>query len=457
MKPGRGVRVGEDGGVSAVAKARALTERNPLPEGTISVGAGLAVTGLASYGFLVVAARALGPTVYGGLSVLWAMVYLVGPGFFVPLEQEVSRVLATHRARGLGSGPIVRRAALLGAALAGVLVAAALVLSPWLTERLFNDDWVLTVGLLIGIVGYAVANLVEGTLSGNGRFGRYGVYLGSEALLRLAICVGCAVVGVATAGPYGLALGIAPFLAVVPSLWGARGLAGPGPDVPWRELSLALGALLTASVMAQLLINASPVLVQLLAGPDQQAEVGVFTAAVVVARVPLFLFQAVQAALLPKLSGLAARGQLDEFRSGLTRLLAILAVIAVAAVAGAVTIGPAVVRVVFGPDFVVTRETLGLLAAASGVYILAMALSQALIALGRARQVAVAWVLGVVVLLVVTALGSDLLLRVELGFLAGSATAAGIMAWALRRAVRHGAQPHLGDVIEALHDLPLEA
>ena len=74
-------------------------------------------------------------------------------------------------------------------------------------------------------------------------------------------------------------------------------------------------------MLAQVLINAPPVLVQLLAGPRHKAEVGVFTAALVVARVPLFLFQAVQAALLPKLSGLVAAERYEEFRRGLRRLV----------------------------------------------------------------------------------------------------------------------------------------
>ena len=52
---------------------------------------------------------------------------------------------------------------------------------------------------------------------------------------------------------------------------------------------------------------------------------GEFTAALVVARLPFFLFQAIQAALLPKLSGLVARGRYDEFRRGLRRLVLIVA------------------------------------------------------------------------------------------------------------------------------------
>ena len=42
-----------------------------------------------------------------------------------------------------------------------------------------------------------------------------------------------------------------------------------------------------------------------------------FAYGVLLARIPLFMFQAVQAALLPRLSRLAARGELGEFRAGL--------------------------------------------------------------------------------------------------------------------------------------------
>jgi O-antigen/teichoic acid export membrane protein len=442
--------------VRALTRARQLRENNPLPEGTVAVGVGLAVTGAASYAFLGVAGHALGPTAVGGLSVLWVLVYLVGPGFFLPLEQEVSRVLATRITRGIGTGPIVRRAAMLGGALAAGLLVVTLIFSPVITDRFFGGDWLLLVGLMIGIVGYFAANLVEGTLSGNGHFVRYGVYLGGEALIRLGICVACAVVGFTTAGPYGLALGLAPLLALAPALWRAHGLETPGPEVPWKELSVALGSLLTASVLAQVLINAGPLLVQLLAGPGDEAAVGIFTAAVVVARVPLFVFQAVQAALLPKLSAQAAAGEFDEFRDGFRRLLIIIGGIVFTGTVVAFAVGPWIVRLMFGPGFVVSRQTVGLLALGSGTYIMAITLAQATIALGRSRHVAVGWGLGVASMLAVVAVGHDLMLRVGLGYLAGSAVAALVMAVSLRRAVRHGATLHLGDVIEALHDLPLE-
>ena len=45
----------------------------PLPAGTIPVAIGLALAGLTQYGFLIVAARALGQTRFAPLSVFWAL------------------------------------------------------------------------------------------------------------------------------------------------------------------------------------------------------------------------------------------------------------------------------------------------------------------------------------------------------------------------------------------------
>lgn len=433
-----------------------LRHRNPFPEGTVSVGVGLAVTGVAAYAFLVVSARVLGPAEYGGLSVLWALVFLIGGGFFLPLEQEVSRQLVSRRVAGVGGAPVIRRALILGSGLAGVLIAGIVVLSPVLTDRLFRGEPLLVLGLILGIVGYMVANLVEGVFSGNGRFARYGTYLGAEAVLRLTVCGLCAVAGVKTAGPYGLTLGLSPLVITVVMLWGQRDLATPGPEIPWRDISAALGALLVAAVLAQVLINAPPVIVQWLAGPRHKAEVGVFTAALVVARVPLFLFQAVQAALLPKLSGLVAAERYDEFRRGLRRLVLIVAALALVGTILGFTVGAAVITRVFGADFTVTNRTVGMLALGSGAYVVATALAQAIIALGRARLVAAGWAFGCLVLLVTLGFGSDPVVRVENAFVAGTLASVVAMGVGLAVSAARTAGIDPGHVIEAMNDLPLE-
>jgi O-antigen/teichoic acid export membrane protein len=429
-----------------------------LPEGTLEVGAGLVVAGITTYAYLTLAKAALGESHYGPLGVLWAVIFTAGPGFFLPIEQEVSRALAARRSRGEGSGPLLRRAALLGSVLLAVLVVAGLLTGPTVVEHLFSGQWLLLVGLLLGLVGYLMGHLARGTVSGLGRFRPYAVYIGGEGVIRLVGCIVLAVVGVKTAGAYGVVLGLAPILAALVAMRRERGVVTPGPDAPYSELSTSLGALLAASVLAMALVNAGVIAVKLLAtGPNEDTVVSVFFVGVVVARLPLFLFQAVQAALLPKLTELATAGELDEFKQGFKKLVFVVAGVGLLGVLGSLVLGPAVVDRAF--DVNLSRSDLVLLAAGSATYMLALAVAQALIALHGQNQVALSWLAGVAafVLGVVLLSPLDLYARVELALLAGAGVALLAMTICVVAKVRSGAVVQQGDLIEALHDMTLEA
>jgi O-antigen/teichoic acid export membrane protein len=417
----------------------------------MTVAGGLVVAGITAYAFLLVTAHAVGKEEYATFFVLWSLVFLGGPGFFLPLEQEVSRALAARRAAGLGSGPLLRRAAGLGAVLAGGLVVVCLAGATVAVDQLFDGQALLVLALALGWLGYYAEHLARGVLSGLGRFRPYSELLGAEGLARLVICVALAAGGAATAGPYGLAVGLAPWIGVAVAMRGERDLASDGPDAPWSELSTALGWLLVGSVMAQFLMNAGPIAAKLLASESEQAEVGQFAGGVVLARIPLFLFQAIQASLLPRLSALAGSGLLDEFRAGFRRLL--LAVGALGALGTAVSfaIGPWALQLLFPGEFDLGRRTVGLLAAGSALFMLTVAMAQAAIALGAHRRMAASWVLAAVTFVVVTAAGDDLYLRVELGLLAGSLVGAAAMALTVASRSRHGAVLDQGGVVEALH------
>ena len=145
---------------------------------------------------------------------LWAILFTAGPGFFLPLEQEVSRALSARRSRGEGSGPLAapgrharRRAA------ARCCSSSASCTGPFLVSHLFSDQVLLVVGLMLGLVGYYMGHLARGTVSGLGRFRPYAVYIGGEGIVRLLGCVVLAVVGVETAGRFGIVLGLAPIIA----------------------------------------------------------------------------------------------------------------------------------------------------------------------------------------------------------------------------------------------------
>ena len=96
-----------------------------LPTGTIPVGAGLLVQGVTTYGFQILAFRLLGSGSYAALNGLWVTAFVLAPGLFLPLEQEVARALAHRKSRGEGGKPLIGRALVLAAILVIAVIIAA--------------------------------------------------------------------------------------------------------------------------------------------------------------------------------------------------------------------------------------------------------------------------------------------------------------------------------------------
>jgi O-antigen/teichoic acid export membrane protein len=442
--------------VAARAQRFIEAARRPVPEGTYAIGAGLLVAGLSAYAFQIMSFRQLTEAQYNALNGLWVLVFVVAPGFFQPLEQEVARALAHRRAQGIGGAPLVRRAALLGGVLATAVGLAAIIGAKPLVDELFHGDALLLLGLLCALASYYCAHMTRGTLSGNGRFGPYGIMHGSEGVVRVIACAALVVIGVTTPGWYGLALALPPFVAVLVSLRGQHGLLLPGPAAPYSELSTALGWLLVGSVLAQALSYAAFLGATLLAEPHQKDAVGKFIAGLFIARIPILLFQAVQAALLPKLAAHAGAGRADDFRLGLRKLVLMVLVVGGLGVLGGFTIGSSVGRLLFGEKFILGSRDLGLLAVGSAAFILALTLAQGLIALRGYRSSATSWIAGIVTFAAVTAAGHDLFLRVELGFAFGSLAAAAAMAAFLVTRMRAGVPSDVESLVEVLEHEPLE-
>ncbi|MBV8949749.1 MAG: hypothetical protein JOZ99_02660 [Actinobacteria bacterium] len=431
--------------------------REAVPEGTFAVGAGLLIAALTSYVFVILALRGLSNRSGAAFSTFWGLIYVAGPGFFLPLEQEVGRALAHRYARGIGGGPLVGRAARLGGFLTALLVVLTVGLIGPLSHGLFKGEALIVGGLAIGLVGFYAMHLTRGVLSGNGRFRAYGEMLGSEGVFRLVGAIILAVLGIKNAGAYALCLGLAPFAAVAYSLRRQRKLVTPGPPAPYSELSENLGWLLGGSVLMQGLAYASLLGVGILEKHGDKARVASFARAFFIARIPVLMFLAVQAALLPKLASLAGEGRHDDFRAGMRRLLGVVTAIAIIGTVAAATVGPFAGKILFGSDkFTIGNVDLGLLAAGSGVYIIALTLAQAVIALNGHAKSTIAWIIGVVVFLGVVAGVSDLFLRVELGFLVGSAVSGAVMAVFLVQLLRQGATATIEPLIEAIEQEPLE-
>jgi O-antigen/teichoic acid export membrane protein len=229
----------------------------------------------------------------------------------------------------------------------------------------------------------------------------------------------------------------------------------PGPEAPYSELSGALAWLLLGSVLAQLLSYASVFGVKHFAAPSEQDLASHFITGLFIARVPLLLFQAVQAALLPKLAGLASAGQHEDFRSGMKRLIGVVLALCVSGTIAAGIIGPWLGKKLFASKWDLGNRDMLLLTLAATAFIFALTLAQGLIALKAYRENAIGWTVGIVVFVTVAELGHDLILRNELAFLTGSLAAAAFMAAFLFPRMRRGGAT-IEDLVEVVGHEPLE-
>lgn len=355
---------------------------------------------------------------------LWSALFIVTATVWMPVEQEVARLVGARSARGEGARPVslagVRAATSIGGP--SVVLVAIVVLAG--SNALFDARIGVGLGLVAAVLAFAPNHLTRAALAGTGSFGRYGLCIALDSAARLAITVVLAATGVDDPVPYALAVAVAPLVPVVAfrRSWGAA--AAPGP--PSRSLHRRILPLVVGQALAQLLVNGGPIAVVLLAAPGEEATAGRFLVALLIARIPLFFFQAVQSSLLPGLARLEAVGDRGGFVGLVRRLVSLVVALGLVAVLGSWLAGPWAVRVGFGADFALGRRDLALLAAAAGAVMLAHVLAHAGIALAGHLRVTAGWAVGVALALVVLALGDDLVLRVELALLAGSLGAAGV-------------------------------
>ena len=429
--------------------------RIALPEGTVTVGIGLFIAGVSAYIFFKIGQQALGQDGFKPIVAMWFIAFALAPGFFLPIEQEVSRAIAHRRALGQGGLPVIKRIAPLAIIILLTLVVVIAVFSSSISANMFEGYGIVTFCLVLTLVSYAPMHLARGICSGTGRFGAYGIIIGADGAVRV---IGCAVLwlaGVTHVGPYAFMIGFSPIVGVI-----AVGLAGKlrvddGPEATWSEVTPNLGWLLMGSLFAAALVNAGPITVDILGSSEPAEVVTRFGNAVIFARIPLFLFQAVQAALLPRLAKLAAQRNLSEFSRGFRQLMILVCGVGVVGTIGAFLIGPQVLDLVYQGG--IDRRTMTLLALASAMYMVGLATAQAVIALRGHAIVALGWFASFSGFVLIAWLSSnDLYLRVELALVGSSLIAIVVFGAALRKLMRSDAIFDPESILDAFAERPLD-
>jgi O-antigen/teichoic acid export membrane protein len=407
--------------------------------------AGLVTQAVTTYVVLVLAGRSLGPVGFAALSSLYFLVTSVATGLFTPLEQEVTRRRGVERARRTWDETLTRRALAHGLVAAALAVAVALAAWPVTMHTLGDRAW-LVISLCLALPGYATWFAVRGELAGQGNLRRYGAQLVIDGASRLVGAVLLVGTGHATSTGFGLLFGLSPWVTLALTLpgWRLRPRDPVRPDAH-EPLTRPLLLLILSALAAQLLINAGPLVVSLRATDAERDEAGVYLAMLVVVRIPVFLFSAVQPGYLRGLAEHAGSDDHAAFDSLVARVLTPVAGVAALVTVLATAIAPPVVSWLFDFPEQLSRWTCLLLTLSVGLFLVAVVLAQPLLALGHHIWVASGWLLGLVGLAVGTAAtaaaGGDVVAEATAGLMSGALVATASLAWLLRHELNR--RPHV--------------
>ncbi|GAB4080396.1 hypothetical protein GCU67_18060 [Modestobacter muralis] len=385
------------------------------------------LSGVATYAYLALVARALPVADYGWFGSYWSLALVIGFGAFLPVELELARLvqLRPPGARVPAGAPV----ALAGLAL--VSAAVLLLAAPALVPALGGQTGFLVALLCVCAVS-AGQFLLRGLLLGTGRLGLHGTVLLLDSGLRVLLAAGLTWVAPDAGGAaYAWTLVAAMALAHLPLLgWvllrrrraAPVPVPVPGPAGP-RPFLGAVGPLLIGTLCAQVLLNAAPVLVTGAAGAGEAVLAAQFVASYTLVRLPLFVAVPLQSALIPVLTRVQAEGDGARLRAAVVRGLAVLAAAAVLALGVGLWLGPPVVGLVFGDGYALPGSEIALLAVGSVAHLGLLVASQALVAGARHRAVAAVWLSGLAAAAVVFVLVPGLVLRSGLAFTVGSTVA----------------------------------
>jgi O-antigen/teichoic acid export membrane protein len=343
------------------------------------------VSGVSTYVLLIAAAAGLGAGAFDVFSLYWAVLVTVTVGGYLPVEQIIARHAAS-RSRAVG---LVRWAAGWGiassAAGAGALALVVLVLD----REEVPGGFVAVLG--VNLVGMAAQSTVRGLAAGTGRLDVYAAIVTADALLRTVAVAVAASCDIRSVGVYAGAIAGACLLSVIAGgvglrrQIGARDSSAAAPD--HRLLTAEALSLVPAMLSMQVIVNSAVIIAFLV---PQGAGAGAVLALSSLARTSVFVVQGAQAAYVGRIAALVfARS--DRARPVTRGVLLAVVLLAALTVGGTFLLGPELVTLLYGPDFVVSRVEALAVGAGIALFVVAIAANDLRVAWGRHQLSGAVW------------------------------------------------------------------
>jgi O-antigen/teichoic acid export membrane protein len=375
--------------VSDPATARPAGWRS-LFRGSAGIAVAMAVMNVATYGFQMAAARILGPTEYGAIAGLMALLMVIAV-LQLGLQATAARRIAGQPVHVAQIEHVVMRVTYRAAAALGVLM---LLLSPLVWRVLKLDSVVPALLLAVAAVPLTVMGGQAGILQGERRWLPLAVLYLGVGVPRIAIGSLCIVVEpTETSAMLGVMLGL--WVPVLAGWWALRRRRLPG-DLSddhrarpvARETLVASMALLAFFVLS----NADIVVAR---NVLDSHDAGLYAGGLILTKAVLFLPQFVVVVAFPSMS------TVEERRHALVRSLQLVAVLGVICTAGAYLLSDVAMVFVGGAEYADVQSRLWLFAILGTLLAMLQLLVYSVLARQGTRSAYLVWI-GVAVLVGLT-------------------------------------------------------
>lgn len=392
--------------------AEATQRRLPAGGDSTVLIAGALISGAAAYGYLMMGTRWFGQAALAPTTVVWSAWAMGAAALTLPVEQWLARIRQIPALSDTASG-LRRLLWLVSIALFIILGGGA-----WIVrERLFSHSgWQYPVIFGLTWLGAVAMGITRGSLSASRRFKTGAWLLAGENLLRLALG---GVVLVTNAGVVLFTTAI-PAGSLTALVWLRKEAGATDQKLAFSDMAPLL-ALTGASLIAQLVLTGGPIAAALLQATPA-AVTGLFTA-MAICRIPYQVLPGFSG----KLSVVFTRLWLQDAEAATRRLVRtlLMALAVVPPLGGLIawTAGNPLIRLLFG-GVEVPRITTTTVAVASGVAMVAFVASLGLMAIGRTRNLLLAWLSGLAAAAItLLSVRADVSQRTAWAFLAGEIVA----------------------------------
>lgn len=416
--------------MTEAAAPAVVATAGPVARGSVArVGVATAIAAVCGYGVMYLAARRLEPAGFSVFGVFWGAFGLAA-GAANGLLQEATREVRSTVGHPAAPGPHTRPMRVA----AGVAVGAAAVIagtSPLWAPHVFAEARPLSVALLsAGLAGFCLHATLLGMLAGAGRWSLYGGLMVTDALTRLMLAVAAFTLGWGLSGflwaTVGGSLAWLLLLLTSPTARSAAQLRTAGSVSAFLRGSAHSIAAAGASAV---LVMGFPVLLKATSG-QLGAAGGVIILAVTLTRAPLLVpMTAMQGNLI---------AYFVDHQSARVRALLVPAAIVIAVgtvgVVAAFLLGPWILRVGFGSEYVTSGGLLAWLTAAAVSIALLTLTGAATVAAALHRAYSIGWVGATLAATVLLTLPLGLETRTVLALLCGPLVGIAVHLFALVRA-----------------------